>query len=233
MQFGERSTGRMLEYPTGLDAATVRARCALPQSIEGAQWFGDWLRQVEEAAGIVREMVRDEPVETLGMQAQWLDELGQAAHRMRNALAVLSAGNDRSALFDLLQPLGDYVLWRARDGIGAAAGRPKVPAVRTDAGDFEHLMNRMVADLEALRAIADHQRSKLTDLPSSMPKHRERQLVRWCALAFKTACGRLPPKRGWFGDAFMPYVGECIGLDVGHRIVGEVVTALDVDPDAG
>lgn len=232
MQFGRRSTGRMLEYPAGLDAATVRARCALPSSIEGAPSFEAWLRQVEEAAGMVREMVQDQPVETLGVQAQWLDELGQAAHRMRNALAVLSASGDRAALFELLQPLGDYVLWRARDGIGAVAGRPSVPVVDTDAANFAHLMTRMVADLQALRAIADHLGAKLTDLPSSMPKHHQRQLVKWCALSFQAAFGRLPPKRGWFGDAFMPYVGECIGLQIGHRIVGEVVTALAADPDA-
>lgn len=232
MEFGERSTGCMLEYPTGLDATAVRARCTLPAQVHAAAAFETWLGQVEEAAATVRQMACDKPSETPGVQALWLDELSQAAHRMRNALAVLAAGNERSALFELLQPLGDYVLWRARDGIGAVAGRPPVPPVATDAASFADLMTRMVSDLEGLRAISDHLRSKLTDLPSSMPKHHERQLVKSCALSFRAVFGTLPPKRGWFGDQFMPYVGECIGLEIGHRIVGEVVGELAADPGA-
>ncbi len=145
---------------------------------------------------------------------------------------MLKIGADRESLADLLQPLGDYLLLRANEYGSNQEGRPKVPQLPSNADSFAALLERTASDLESLELICKHMQSKLVELPSSMPKYRERRLIRTCAVLFRNFFGRLPPKRGWFGDQFMPYVGECIGFEIGHRIVGEIVSELAKDPDA-
>ena len=233
MSFGKQECGRLVEYPAGIDAKSVLARCKIPPRVSAAPVFEPWLEMVEESAALVSDMARDTPTVTAGVQREWLEGLADAAHRMRNALAPLESGGERDSLTEILRGVGDYLLWRARDGIGARPRRPVVPRLRSDAPDVSTLLDRMAKDLVALQQICAHLQGAFDELPSSSPKHHERDLIAQCALSYRQLFGQLPPKRGWFGDEFMPYIGECVGMDIGHRIVGEVVSDLAAHPAAG
>lgn len=233
MRFGRYECGGMVSSVPGIDVPSVSARCKIPAWVREHPEFAHWLANVSEAAAEIGDRAQDAAGATLGEQAEWLGALSDAAHRMRNALAPLERGGQREELTDMLAPLGDYLLWRARDGIGASEGRPVVPDLKSDARTTAALLERMATDLEALMQLCHHMQGKLTRIPSSQPKVYERNMVKACAVSFCEHFGRLPPKRSWFGDDFMPYVGQCLGLEIGHRIVGEVVAELGAHPAAG
>lgn len=233
MRFCKPQIGSLVEPVPGLDQKTVLFRCSgIPSEFAERPELAKWLAAVEEVAELENEMARGAPAVTVGLQSEWLAGLTDATRRMRSALGMLKVGADRESLADLLQPDGDYLLRRANECSSTQEGRPRVPHVPGGAIDFAALLERMANDLEALELICKHTQGKLVGLPSSLPKYRERRLIKNCAVLFRNFFGRLPPKRGWFGDEFMPYVGECIGFDIGHRIVGEVVSELAKDPGA-
>lgn len=230
MPFGNAAKGGIVEAVAGLDEASVRSRCSLPTEIAQHESLVAWLRDVEGAAELVQDMKQGDPEITPGVLSIWVEEFATAADRWARTLKRLEAGGDRAALFDALQPLGDYLLWRARDGIGSQPGRPAVPNMDTDARDTAALFTRMQGDLASLAALCRRMEGKLTALPTSSPAHRERELVAGCVVAFRRHFGKLPPQRGWFGDQFMPHVGECIGLSIGWRVVAETVREQTAHP---
>lgn len=194
--------------------------------------FQGWIRNVQGASATVATLIKGKAEQTLGTRSAWIKELETSSHAMRCALNPLMTGRDRAQVVDDLEPLADYLLSRARDGRGHEAGRPNAPALRTDAASLTELLERLATDLADLELICDAMLMKLQRLPSSAPKHNERNLIRLIAKSHMNHFGRLPPKRSWFGDHFMPYVGQCVGLDIGHRIVGEEVSDLLGDPAA-
>lgn len=233
MRFSPTQIGCFVEIPGGLDEASIRGRCTFPAQVLNSAAFSPWLEDVQNVAAMVSDMAAGSPKVRPGELSDWLEALTGSADRMRRGLGRLEAGRDRAELFDMLQPIGDYILWRASPGAGDSAGRPVVPPVHSAAPTFAALLERMADDLDTLTAVCAHQQRRLVGLPTSTPAHGSRRLVNGCASAFRSRFGTLPPRRSWFGDDFMPYVGACIGLEIGWRVVAEAVGELGEHPGAG
>ncbi len=230
MRFGKYECGAMVEAVPGIDIHGVSARCAIPSRVREHPAFARWLASVSGEAENAGALAEDPGAATLGTQSEWLAALGDAAHRMRNALALLESGAPREELTEWLIPLGDYLL--GRYGIGPRDGLPPVPKLESDAGSLVMLLDRMATDLESLGQLCTYMLGKEVALPTSKPKLQERRFIAACAESYRRVFGVLPPKRGWFGNEFMPYVGECLGMEIGHRIVSEVITELSERPAA-
>lgn len=132
----------------------------------------------------------------------------QAAHTMQHALRPLSDGSYTFSA--MLPPLDHLLMVRA-----APPDTPELPA----------LLQRIYDDLQTLRDVCAHTADHFS--PERNPvKGSERMFVRAVATAHRDCFGRLPPVRGWFGNSFMPYVGQCVGLTIGHAVVGQVVRGM-------
>lgn len=146
-----------------------------------------------------------------------------AAAEMQEALAPLA---DTSAVYDALDLRCRHLVLRARQQEEPAATRPAVPALANDAPpNLADLLTRIHADLQALRTATEYAVGRISS-PRSSPKDRERALVKAIALSYRNHFGALPPQRSWFADALMAHIGDCLGVDIGHRIVGEVVAGM-------
>jgi hypothetical protein len=160
---------------------------------------------------------------TVAEAKQGLEATALAAHAMQHALRPFEDGSD---LFEALDVQFRYLRARANEVDAPKEGRPMVPELARQLPPLAQLLTRMAEDLRTLRTACEYSAEKF--LPrKGIAKERERMLVRWIAEAHRTCFGELPPVRGWFADAFFEYIGDAISLRIGHRVVGEVVRALE------
>jgi len=194
----------------------------LPAKLRKGPAAAGFLLAVRDSAELIANWLDDLPAETPDTVRDQIRAVEAAAYRMQNALAPLK---DASDAFDSLDVNAQYLLLRTREVGKPTEGRPVVPPLHTDAADLAHMLQRMHDDLGALRVLCDHTAAKVRP-ERSTPKHYERRLVSAVAEHHRNYFGKLPPKRSWFADDFMVYVGQCVGLNIGHRIVGEVIAAM-------
>jgi hypothetical protein len=100
------------------------------------------------------------------------------------------------------------------------------PPLNTTAPNLTKLLTRLWVDLETLRVTCGHTAGKIESKQYPPVKKFERLMIQDIAQAHFNAFGELPPKRSWFGNHFMPLVGDTMGLEIGHKIVGEVISAM-------
>ena len=163
------------------------------------------------------------PIKTSHVQVrETLKKINVDAHRMQNALQSLAGG---TAAFSALKPHACYLLFRARKKIKQSKDQPVVPEMHTTALNFPSMLERLTEDLTALRVICVHV-SGITQSDQHPQKGHERLLVQQLVEAHKRYFGTLPPKRGWFANDLLNFVSQCVGLAIGHRIVGEVVEGM-------
>lgn len=193
----------------------------LPERLRDDPRATGFLAATRDSAETIAQMVEGRQSETTDTVRDQIQGIEAAARRMQAALKPLEAASEA---FEWLQADAHYLLLRTREVNMPTEGRPVVPPLHTDATDLAHMLQRMHDDLGALRVLCDHTAGKVQPQRST-PKHYERQLVSAIADHYRHHFGELPPKRSWFADEFMVYVGECVGLTIGHRIVGEVIAS--------
>lgn len=201
------------------DLAPERLREYLPPKLQAHPGAEAFMAGVRDSAELVATWREDLPAETPDTVRDRIRAVEAAARRMQAALAPLKRQSDA---FDCMDVNAGYLLLRTREVGMPTEGRPVVPRLHTDADDLTHMLQRLHDDLGALQVLCAHTAAHVRP-ERSTPKHYERQLVAAAAEHYRHHFGKWPPKRSWFADAFLPYVGECIGLTIGHRIVGEVI----------
>lgn len=195
----------------------------LPQRVRGHCGADAFLAGVESIAATVAHLHAARPHLTLAERRDRLVQVEQAAHAMQHTLAALANGSDA---FDDLETQTKYVLRRNREASQGALGRPTVPALPSETPDAGALLQRIDADLAALRALCSYAADRL-QADRNRPKGTERLLVEMLAHAHCAAFGRRPAPRGWFASFAK---GVAAGVDphlvIGHRVVADVIAAL-------
>jgi hypothetical protein len=216
--FGSDESGSLIEPAAGLGVQELLL--LMPVSMRTLAATPGFLAQVQEIAATWANVAADQPEQTPDAIKQIIHRVRTAAHAMRNELGVLAGGSEA---FRDLQTGSMYLFLRNNEVDAPAPGRPVVPALPTDARSLDQLLQRVHGDLEALRVCTEHTAQNIKPA-KSRAKWIEREVVKLVAMAHQAAFGKPPPKRSWFGNDFMPFVGECMNLEIGHRVVGEEVS---------
>ena len=210
----------VVEPGAGLDIAQL-AEC-LPGHLQGHQGVPSFVRSVSEWAGLVGSLVKDWPAVTGKDMREGLRRVEDLAYEMQTAMQPLAQGSE---MFKTLNVDFKYLHLRAHEVGGMTEGRPVVPALPADVPLLPELLTRLHEDLESLRVACSHLAGKIR--PDQNPtKCLERMLVEGVARSYLEHFGERPPKRGNFADALIPHIAGAIGMDIGHRVVGEVVSKM-------
>lgn len=215
MKFASKTPGGIV--PTVAAAAPDD----LPAKLRAHPAAAAFLAAANEAAAEVADMHADAPDTTGDGTAEALRKVEAAARRMQAAMLPMADGSEASRT---LHSTAHYLLQRTREGSIGATGRPAVPAMHTTAADAQELLQRLHADLAALRTACGHAAAQIKPR-RSMPKGHERQLVVLLADAHRQHFGTLPPARGWFLP-FAQDVAARIGLSLGRRVIVDAITEL-------
>lgn len=224
MKFGKISRGGFVAPVPGISPAELRSH--LPARLQAHANADAFLFTVVERVCLVAEMAADDGDATPAQLRDQLDAIRVAAHSMSHALASLAG---KSEVFDVLAPHFHYLHLRAHEVNMPTEGRPKVPPLPPDVPELPELLARVASDVHTLRTACEYTAKHIRPV-RNLSKGRERQLVELVAEAYVDAFGKPPPKRGtWFADTFVPYLGSCVGLDIGHRVVGDIIRNLPGD----
>lgn len=220
MRFTSKTDGGMVEPVPGIDAAALRLylRANLRQHPQADAFLAATVEHVEAFV----DMADDDPAATPKDTRDALAVVRQAAHKMYDALAPLVGGSNA---FDALEVQFLYLSIRAQEQNMPTEGRPKVPDLPRDLPAVQVLLQRIADDLATLRTVCDYTAMRITPTRNA-PHDRQRMLVRWIAASYRHCFGVLPPKRSWFANDLCGYIGNTIGADLGHRVVGEAVDSL-------
>lgn len=191
----------------------------LPEKLRQHPGASGFMADVRDSAELVAQRASFQGTETPDALRDRFKAVEGAAHRMQAALSPLARASEA---FDCLDAHAKYLLWRTREASKRTEGRPGVPAMHTDAADLAGMLQRVHDDLKALRVLCDYAAAQPRGGRSEL-KYFERQLITAVVKHHQRHFFSLPPKRSWFADDFMLYIGVCIEMKIGHNIVGEVV----------
>jgi hypothetical protein len=217
--FAGEEIGSIVQPVAGLDAEALSlflhvAKRNLPST-------SGFLAAVQDIAATWANVAADLPTKTADDIKQEIEDIGKAAHGMRDKLSALAGG---SQVFRDLETGSMYLFMRNNEVGSETTDRPVVPSLPTDARNLPQLLQRLYGDLQALRVCCDHTAQNINPAKSS-PKWLEREVVTRVALAYKAAYGELPPLSDWFAKAFMGFVGQRMRLSIGKTVVTQAVKA--------
>jgi hypothetical protein len=220
-RFTPRLGGGFEEPVAGLEPDKLRGY--LPAVLRAHAGAAGFLADVQDAATTVAAMAADAPDSTADEVRDQVQAIEVAARRMQAALTPLT---DASHVFECLDAHAEYLLLRTREVGMPTVGRPVVPTMDTTAPDFAGLLQRLHGDLAALRVACNHTADQITP-QRGIPKGHELHLAKCIVAAFQRNFGRPPPgRRSWFADEFMAYIGETMGMKIGHRLIDEAKASL-------
>lgn len=200
-----------------------RLRGMLPPQLTRHASAPRFIENCIESAALWRHFAKDKREGTPSELRTVLQTVEQHTHAARASLRPLGDGSES---FDTLQPSYEYLTMRAREGSATDPDRPPVPDLPTkDTPKLADLLSRLDRDLRTLEMLCEHVASKIE--PSRNPeKFYERSLARALVLHHRDAFGTLPPVRQWFGDRFVTYIGDRVGMTIGWRLISEEITKL-------
>ena len=219
-EFSERTHGALVGPAVGLDPKSLTD--CLPEALRGHPGLPAFIQAVLDLAANVGSLADDWPAVPGGPMRDSLLEVEDAAHRMQNALQPLAYCTE---VFEKLNGDFGYLHLRAHEIGTATQGRPVVPALPADVPRLPYLLTRIHEDLQSLRVACSYS-ANMTRPDKNAPKDLERILVEGVARLFLKHFGNRPPKRGKFADALIPHIAESMGLEIGHHVIGEVVSKM-------
>lgn len=212
LQAKRETQGWLGTAPPNLRADKLKLH--LPERLRAMPEAAPFLSDVERIIAQVSTRPRRP---SAGERRAALTSIEAAVHQLQN---VLSGLDFASETYEDLEPDFQYKLKRSREG------RPVGPALPDGTPDLPDLLERLKGDLSALRLGCASAAAGIPVDRNSRDKGPERLLAYQVAHAYSIRFGKLPPKRSWFADDFLAYIGGEIGLDIGHGIVGEIVAAM-------
>jgi hypothetical protein len=191
------------------------------------------LRKTSEAVAFVEEAVN---------VANYFADVGESLHPPSHVAAKTALQDTETAAQKMQSAMAPFIgetdayglmSWccGSRFAVELEAGSSLVnlsncPPLNTTAPNLQELLTRLWVDLETLRIACGHTAGKIEAKQRPPVKEFERLMIQDIAQAYLNAFGKLPPQRGWFGNDFMPFLGKTMGLEIGHKIVGEVVSSM-------
>lgn len=220
MNFDRPLLGGFVE-PVPVHLAALRL--FLPAKLREHAHADAFLQAVADALALVADMRNGSPDQTADEARDRVRAIEAAARRMVAALHPLSTSANARTSFDAMSAHYEYMAWRARVPGPEDSDRPTVPALPPDAPTtLAQLLTRIELDLRTLEATCGATAGAINPAQRRQEKAYERRLAALIAEAHIEHFGSKPPVRGWFA-AFVAEAGAVIFLDIGQRIVGEVV----------
>ncbi|TAK75610.1 MAG: hypothetical protein EPO12_18285 [Aquabacterium sp.] len=202
----------------------------LPKRYREHPRAGEFLAAVSGIATFARERRRldaeDDGLPTAAAIRDGLDKIAVSLRGARPAVEALFQACglydepvERSALYEALSGHAGYVIFRNEQCSVGQPDRPEVPPLPEGTPALPFLLERLSADMLALRTLCEFAAGKIQPEKSSV-RSTERELAASLVMAFREAFGSSPPKSSGF-IAFVAHVARLSELPAIGRVMVE------------